>query len=52
VLALVSGGRSSAGIAQALWITEGTFEKHMRSPSDEAATPDSVEVTARCWPFS
>jgi serine/threonine-protein kinase PknK len=31
VLALMAEGRSNAGIARELWITEGTVEKHVRS---------------------
>ena len=31
VLALMAEGRSNAGIGQALWVTEGTVEKHVRS---------------------
>jgi DNA-binding NarL/FixJ family response regulator len=31
VLALMAEGRSNVGIAQALWVTEGTVEKHVRS---------------------
>ena len=31
VLALMAEGRSNAGIAHKLWITEGTVEKHVRS---------------------
>jgi DNA-binding NarL/FixJ family response regulator len=31
VLALMAGGRSNAGIAHVLWVTEGTVEKHVRS---------------------
>jgi DNA-binding NarL/FixJ family response regulator len=31
VLALMAEGRSNAGIAHALWITESTVEKHVRS---------------------
>jgi serine/threonine-protein kinase PknK len=31
VLALVAEGRSNAGIARQLWVTEGTVEKHVRS---------------------
>jgi serine/threonine-protein kinase PknK len=31
VLALMAEGRSNRGIAQALWVTEGTVEKHVRS---------------------
>jgi DNA-binding NarL/FixJ family response regulator len=31
VLALMAEGRSNAGIARTLWVTEGTVEKHVRS---------------------
>ncbi|MBC6466077.1 response regulator transcription factor [Actinomadura alba] len=31
VLALMAEGRSNAGIARKLWVTEGTVEKHVRS---------------------
>lgn len=31
VLSLIAEGRSNAGIAHQLWITEGTVEKHVRS---------------------
>ncbi len=31
VLALMAEGRSNAGIARCLWVTEGTVEKHVRS---------------------
>jgi DNA-binding NarL/FixJ family response regulator len=31
VLALMAEGRSNAGIANQLWVTEGTVEKHVRS---------------------
>jgi serine/threonine-protein kinase PknK len=31
VLGLMAEGRSNAGIARALWVTEGTVEKHVRS---------------------
>ena len=31
VLALMAEGRSNAGIAKALWVTEGTVEKHVHS---------------------
>jgi DNA-binding NarL/FixJ family response regulator len=31
VLALLAEGRSNAGIARRLWVTEGTVEKHVRS---------------------
>jgi DNA-binding NarL/FixJ family response regulator len=31
VLELMAEGRSNAGIARRLWVTEGTVEKHVRS---------------------
>jgi DNA-binding NarL/FixJ family response regulator len=31
VLSLVAEGRSNAGVARRLWVTEGTVEKHVRS---------------------
>lgn len=31
VLALMAEGRSNAGIARRLWVSEGTIEKHVRS---------------------
>jgi DNA-binding NarL/FixJ family response regulator len=31
VLRLMAEGRSNAGIARRLWVTEGTVEKHVRS---------------------
>jgi DNA-binding NarL/FixJ family response regulator len=31
VLELMAEGRSNAGIAKRLWVTEGTVEKHVRS---------------------
>ena len=31
VLALMAEGRSNLGIAQTIWVTEGTVEKHVRS---------------------
>jgi DNA-binding NarL/FixJ family response regulator len=31
VLALMAEGRSNAGIAQSIWVTEGTVEKHVRA---------------------
>ena len=31
VLALMAEGRSNAGIAHQLWVSEGTVEKHVRS---------------------
>ncbi|MEE6176354.1 response regulator transcription factor [Mycobacterium sp. 050134] len=43
VLALMAEGRSNAGIARRLWVTEGTVEKHVRSimtKFDLRETPD------------
>jgi DNA-binding NarL/FixJ family response regulator len=43
VLALMAEGRSNAGIARRLWVTEGTVEKHVRSimtKLDLHETPD------------
>ena len=31
VLALMAEGRSNAGIAKRLWVTQGTVEKHVKS---------------------
>ena len=31
MLALMAEGRSNAGIAHRLWVTEGTVEKHVHS---------------------
>jgi DNA-binding NarL/FixJ family response regulator len=36
-------GRSNAGIARELWITEGTVEKHVSSILGELGIPDSEE---------
>jgi serine/threonine-protein kinase PknK len=41
VLALMAEGRSNAGIAHRLWITEGTVEKHVRSILARMQLPDS-----------
>ncbi|MDX6698606.1 MAG: hypothetical protein QOE65_2003 [Solirubrobacteraceae bacterium] len=43
VLSLMAEGRSNAGIAHALWVTEGTVEKHVHSVLSKlplAETPD------------
>ena len=42
VLALMAEGRSNAGIAQALWVTEGTVEKHVRSILGKLDLPESA----------
>ena len=43
VLALMAEGRSNAGIAKQLWVTEGTVEKHVHSILTKLALPDSAE---------
>jgi DNA-binding NarL/FixJ family response regulator len=43
VLALMAGGRSNAGIAHALWVTEGTVEKHVRSILAKLDLPETVD---------
>jgi DNA-binding NarL/FixJ family response regulator len=39
VLALMAEGRSNAGIARQMWITEGTVEKHVHSILTKLALP-------------
>jgi len=41
VLALVAEGRSNAGIARKLWVTEGTVEKHVQHILTKLRLPDS-----------
>jgi DNA-binding NarL/FixJ family response regulator len=41
VLALMAEGRSNAGIAHALWVTEGTVEKHVRSILGKLRLPET-----------
>jgi DNA-binding NarL/FixJ family response regulator len=41
VLALMAEGRSNAGIAQRIWVTEGTVEKHVRSILSKLDLPES-----------
>ena len=41
VLALMAEGRSNAGIARALWVTEGTVEKHVRSILGKLSLPET-----------
>ena len=43
VLALMAEGRSNAGIARQLWVTEGTVEKHVHSILTKLALPDTAE---------
>jgi serine/threonine-protein kinase PknK len=41
VLALMAQGRSNAGIARRLWVTEGTVEKHVRSILTKLGLPET-----------
>ena len=41
VLALMAEGRSNAGIAHGLWVTEGTVEKHVRNILAKLNLPDT-----------
>ena len=41
VLALMAEGRSNAGIARRLWVTEGTVEKHVRSILSKLTLPET-----------
>lgn len=41
VLTLMAEGRSNAGIAHHLWITEGTVEKHVRSILNKLRLPET-----------
>lgn len=43
VLALLAEGRSNAGIARQLWITEGTVEKHVRSILARLRLPETED---------
>ena len=43
VLALMAEGRSNAGIAHRLWITEGTVEKHVRSILNRMCLPETPD---------
>jgi len=43
VLALMAEGRSNAGIAHQLWVTEGTVEKHVRSILARMRLPETEE---------
>jgi DNA-binding NarL/FixJ family response regulator len=47
VLALMAQGFSNAGIGQALWVTEGTVEKHVRSILMKLRLLDTAEVHRR-----
>jgi DNA-binding NarL/FixJ family response regulator len=41
VLALMAEGRSNAGIARRLWVTEGTVEKHVRAILTKLNLPEA-----------
>jgi DNA-binding NarL/FixJ family response regulator len=43
VLALMAQGRSNAGIAGQLWLTEGTVEKHVRSILSKLNLPEAAD---------
>jgi DNA-binding NarL/FixJ family response regulator len=47
VLALMAEGRSNAGIASRLWITEGTVEKHVRSILSRMQLPEADDTHRR-----
>jgi DNA-binding NarL/FixJ family response regulator len=42
VLALMAEGRSNAGIAKSLWVTEGTVEKHVHSILSKLRLPETT----------
>jgi DNA-binding NarL/FixJ family response regulator len=41
VLSLLAEGRSNAGVARRLWVTEGTVEKHVRSILTKLGLPET-----------
>jgi DNA-binding NarL/FixJ family response regulator len=43
VLGLMAEGRSNAGIAHRLWVTEGTVEKHVRSILTKLTLPETSD---------
>jgi DNA-binding NarL/FixJ family response regulator len=43
VLALMAEGRSNAGIAKRLWVTEGTVEKHVHSILTKLRLPETAD---------
>jgi DNA-binding NarL/FixJ family response regulator len=43
VLGLMAEGRSNAGIARQLWVTEGTVEKHVHSILGKLRLPESTD---------
>jgi serine/threonine-protein kinase PknK len=47
VLALMAEGRSNAGIAQRIWVAEGTVEKHVRSILSKLDLPETGDSHRR-----
>jgi serine/threonine-protein kinase PknK len=47
VLALMAEGLSNGGIAQRIWVTEGTVEKHVRSILSKLNLPESSDTHRR-----
>ena len=47
VLALMAEGRSNAGIARQLWVTEGTVEKHVHSILSKLRLPEADDSHRR-----
>ena len=47
VLALMAEGRSNAGIARRLWVTEGTVEKHVRAILTKLNLPEADDDRRR-----
>src|SRR5258707_1869835 len=47
VLSLMAEGRSNAGIARVLWVTEGTVEKHVRSILGKLPLPQTQDDNSR-----
>jgi len=43
VLSLMAEGRSNAGIARRLWVSEGTVEKHVRSIMTKLGLPEAED---------
>jgi serine/threonine-protein kinase PknK len=43
VLALMAEGRSNAGIARLIWVTEGTVEKHVHSILAKLNLPETQD---------
>jgi DNA-binding NarL/FixJ family response regulator len=47
VLALMAEGRSNAGIAQRIWVAEGTVQKHVRNILVKLALPETADDNRR-----